>query len=90
MSDLAIGTERDNLTGLLGAAIRERRIALHMSQEELAIRSGLHRTLPFRRATRRANPSIKTIARIAQALQVPVVTLFEPTRSETSHDLRPI
>ena len=79
MADLAVGTERD-VTGLLGAAIRERRIFLRMPQEELAVRAGLHRTYLSSVERGARNPSIKTIEKIAQALQVPVVKLFEPTR----------
>src|SRR5690242_19837143 len=63
MADLAIGTERDDLTGLLGAAIRERRSLLPMSQDELAVRSGLHRTFPMSNAAReilRLKPSKKS------------------------------
>jgi transcriptional regulator with XRE-family HTH domain len=76
MADLAVGTEVD-VTGLLGAAIREKRIALHISQEELAMRSGLHRTYLSDVERGARNPSIKTIEKIAKALQVPVVKLFE-------------
>jgi transcriptional regulator with XRE-family HTH domain len=76
MADLGLGTEVD-LTGLLGAAIRERRTFLRISQEELAVRSGLNRTYLSDVERGARNPSIKTIEKIAQALQVPVVKLFE-------------
>ena len=68
MADLAIGTERDDLTGLLGMAIRKRRFALNMSQEDLAARSGLHRTYLSDVERGARNPSIKTIENIAQVL----------------------
>ena len=62
----------------LGAAIRRERVALRISQEELARRSGLQRTYisDLERGTR--NPSVGSIHRIAQALEVPVARLFEP------------
>ena len=61
----------------LGAAIRRERVALGISQEELAKRSGLQRTYisDLERGTR--NPSVGSIQRIAQALGVPVAKLFE-------------
>jgi transcriptional regulator with XRE-family HTH domain len=72
-------TEVD-VTGLLGAAIRQRRSVLRISQGELAGRSGLHRTYLSDVERGARNPSIKTIEKIAHALQVPVVKLFEECR----------
>ncbi|MEY2487737.1 MAG: hypothetical protein QOH39_3385 [Verrucomicrobiota bacterium] len=73
----ASGVNGVDLTGLLGAAIRERRSSLQISQEQLALRAGLNRTYvsDVERGVR--NPSIKTIEKIAQALDVPVVALLE-------------
>jgi transcriptional regulator with XRE-family HTH domain len=76
MADLAVGAELD-VTGLLGAAIRERRSSLQISQDELAVRAGLHRTYLSDVERGARNPSIKTIEKIAHALQVPVAKLFE-------------
>ena len=61
----------------LGAAIRRERVALGISQEELANRSGLQRTYisDLERGTR--NPSVGSIQKIAGALQVPIAKLFE-------------
>lgn len=69
-----------DVAAMLGATIRDRRIALHISQEELAIRSGLHRTYLSDVERGARNPSIKSIERIAHALDVPVVTLFGKSR----------
>jgi transcriptional regulator with XRE-family HTH domain len=55
---------------------------LQISQEELAVRAGLHRTYLSDVERGARNPSIKTIEKIAQALQVPVVKLFEETASQ--------
>jgi transcriptional regulator with XRE-family HTH domain len=71
------GVTETDLIGSLGAAIRERRTFLRISQEELAVRSGLHRTYLSDVERGARNPSIKIIEKIAQALQVPVVKLFE-------------
>ena len=72
-----VPTDAVDLIGLLGAAIRKQRTFLRLSQEQLAIRSGLHRTYVSDVERGARNPSIKTIEKIAQALHVPVVKLFE-------------
>lgn len=62
---------------LLGNAIKNERCALGISQEELAARSGLHRTYisDVERGTR--NPSIESVQRLAGALQMSVSALFD-------------
>ena len=61
----------------LGTAIKNERSVLGISQDELARRSGLHRTYvsDLERGTR--NPTVGSIQKIANALQVPVGKLFE-------------
>jgi transcriptional regulator with XRE-family HTH domain len=61
----------------LGAAIRRERSALRISQDELARRSGLHRTYVSELERGARNPSVGSIQKIAQALEVPVARLFE-------------
>jgi len=61
----------------LGEAIRHERSALGISQDELARRSGLHRTYVSDLERGARNPSIGSIQKIALALQVPVAKLFE-------------
>jgi transcriptional regulator with XRE-family HTH domain len=61
----------------LGATIRGQRSALRISQDELAKRSGLHRTYVSDLERGGRNPSVGSIQKIAQALQVPVAKLFE-------------
>jgi CheY-like chemotaxis protein len=62
---------------LLGTAIRSGRSHLGISQEELACRAGLHRTYisDIERGAR--NPSVASIGKLAQALQISVSMLFE-------------
>ena len=60
-----------------GAAIRQERFVLGISQGELAKRSGLHRTYVSDLERGARNPSIENIEKLAQALQVPVAQLFE-------------
>jgi len=68
-----------DLTGYFGSVVRERRNYLRISQEELADRAGLHRTYitDIERGAR--NPSLKSIEKIAKALQLSIAALFSPT-----------
>ena len=70
----------NHVSQAFGAAVRLRRLQLAVSQEELADRAGLHRTYvsDVERATR--NVTLKTAAKIAAALGVPLVTLLEDTQ----------
>ena len=64
---------------LLGTAIKEQRYALGISQEELATRAGLHRTYVSEVERGERNPSIGSIEKLAQALEVSFTSLFERT-----------
>jgi transcriptional regulator with XRE-family HTH domain len=59
-----------------GRAIRGRREALHISQEELADRAGLHRTYIGDVERGERNISLVNILRLAKALGVRAATLF--------------
>jgi CheY-like chemotaxis protein len=63
----------------LGSAIKEQRNALGISQEELAARAGLHRTYVSEVERGERNPSIASIEKLAQALEVTFTSLFERT-----------
>jgi two-component system response regulator len=62
---------------LLANAIKSTRCALGISQEELAARAGLHRTYvsDLERGTR--NPSLESVAKLAEALELSLPMLFE-------------
>jgi len=66
-----------DIRGALGANIRKAREQRGWSQEELADRSGIHRTYisGVERAAR--NPTIEIVAAIAKALDLPVAALVE-------------
>jgi CheY-like chemotaxis protein len=66
-----------DLKRLLGATIRSERSALGISQEELAYRAGLHRTYISDVERGARNPSIGSIEKLANALQISVSMLFE-------------
>lgn len=63
----------------LGNAIKARRTELRISQEELGLRSGVHRNYigGVERAER--NPSVMKIAELATELEVEVWELLRPT-----------
>ncbi|HTY60272.1 MAG TPA: helix-turn-helix domain-containing protein, partial [Bacteroidota bacterium] len=67
----------------LGSALKRRRLALGLSQEELANRAGLHRTYitDVERGSR--NPSLETIQKLARALEVPLSDVFLQIESGT-------
>ena len=65
-----------DLKALLGMAIKTERCVLGISQEELAERAGLHRTYVSDVERGARNPSIVSIEKLAQALQLSVSTLF--------------
>jgi transcriptional regulator with XRE-family HTH domain len=57
--------------------VRRLRTERGLSQEKLAERAGLHMTDIARIETVRRDPGIKTIVKIAYALEVPTSMLFE-------------
>ncbi len=67
---------RYNFCSDLGTAIKHERSALGISQDELAKRSGLHRTYVSDLERGARNPTVGSIQKIANALQVPVGKLF--------------
>jgi two-component system response regulator len=68
-----------DLKTLLGAVIRTERSALGISQEELANRAGLHRTYVSDLERGARNPSLESVEKLAQALDLSVSTLFQRT-----------
>src|SRR5947209_6663335 len=71
---------------LLGATIKAERFALGISQEELASRAGLHRTYVSDVERGARNPSLESVEKLAQALELSVSTLFARAHGEgTSH-----
>lgn len=61
----------------LGAAVKSERSALGISQEELAQRAGLHRTYVSDLERGKRNPSVASVEKLAQALQISVLKLFD-------------
>ena len=59
-----------------GAKVRERRLALGLSQEELASRAGVHRTYVGMVERAEKNVTLRNIERIAKALELPIDQLM--------------
>ena len=68
------------LRQFVGAAVRDIRLGQDLTQEELANRSGLHRTYITDVERGNRNISIESIEKIASALRTPLSALF--ARSE--------
>jgi CheY-like chemotaxis protein/DNA-binding XRE family transcriptional regulator len=73
----------------LGAAVRSFRRLMGISQEELADRSGLHRTYitDIERGAR--NMTVESMAKLAAALRVPMTELFIPPATDNRELLLP-
>jgi CheY-like chemotaxis protein/DNA-binding XRE family transcriptional regulator len=71
-----------------GAAVRLRRDYLGISQEELAGRAGLHRTYISDVERGARNVSLESMSRLAEALEIPLCTLFARL-GESPSDLPP-
>jgi transcriptional regulator with XRE-family HTH domain len=65
------------LPQILGRNVRDARLKLAISQEELAFRAGMKRSYvsDLERGTR--NPSLKALARLAEALGIAPASLLE-------------
>src|ERR1700730_187306 len=66
-----------DLKTLLGSAIRSERLVRKISQEELASRAGLHRTYVSDVERGARNPSLESVEKLAQALELSVSGLFQ-------------
>ena len=65
---------------VLANAIKQQRSALGISQEELASRAGMHRTYVSEVERGERNPSITSVEKLAQALEISITSLLAPTR----------
>jgi transcriptional regulator with XRE-family HTH domain len=61
----------------VGKRIRELRKRKGWSQERLADESEMHRSYMWGIEQGRRNPSLRHLSRIADALEVPIATLFD-------------
>ncbi len=66
----------------LGKRIRALRLRTGLSQERFAAKAGLDRTYYAGIERGERNPSVKQLAKIATALEVPIAALFTEDSSE--------
>jgi len=59
-----------------GEKVRKLRLAMNLSQEELAFKTGVHRTYLGSIERGERNPSLKNITAIAKVLNVTLAQLF--------------
>jgi transcriptional regulator with XRE-family HTH domain len=71
---------REIVKNNLGRKVREFRLSLNMSQTALAAKAETHQEFISDMERGEANPTIETVVRIATALGVNVVELFESRR----------
>ena len=67
----------------LAGNIKKRRAELGISQEDLALQSGIDRTFVSKIERSIANPSLKTILDIAEALDISLSDLFKTVERES-------
>ena len=65
------------LAAEIGQRIRSYRLAMHMSQEELAEKCGLHPTYIGQLERGEKNVTVESLAKVARGLSVPVCRLVE-------------
>mgnify|MGYP003364239986 CR=1 FL=1 len=73
---ISILKNMDNISKLVGARIRGFRKEKHLSQEELAEKCNLHPTYIGQLERGEKNPTIESVMKISDGLQVPLDQLF--------------
>jgi len=79
MTVVAVKKRREDILIRFGQTLRARRMAMGLTQEDLAEKADLHRTYiaDIERGTR--NLSLRNIERLAGALECSISALFEET-----------
>ncbi|MBI3624528.1 helix-turn-helix transcriptional regulator [Candidatus Saccharibacteria bacterium] len=60
-----------------GQKVRDERVKLHLSQEELAARAGVHRTYIGMIERAEKNITLENIEKIAKALKISIAEIFK-------------
>lgn len=68
---------RADIKRSLGQRVRDRRLSLDMSQEELASEADIRRALISEIERGEANPTLESVIRIATALRISLSDLFD-------------
>ncbi|KJK04614.1 transcriptional regulator [Burkholderiaceae bacterium 26] len=78
---MSVAPHECQLVAIFAHNVRRRRIALGLSQEQLAEKAGVHRTYVGMLERSEKNVTIYNIERIATALQVEPATLLQKRKS---------
>jgi transcriptional regulator with XRE-family HTH domain len=68
---------KNDIQKLFGLKVKEYRIRLNFTQEELAFKAGLHRTYVGMIERGERNISLKNIERLSKALNISIETLLK-------------
>ena len=77
---MSVAPQNCRLVTVFAENVRRRRLALGLSQEELAERAGVHRTYVGMLERSEKNVTIYNIERLAVALNVTPASLLEPAQ----------
>ena len=72
----------DAITQAIGGRLREERRRLGLTLQEVADRSGLSLGMISKIENAQTSPSLRTLARLSQALEVPITTFFRGLEEE--------
>ncbi|WP_197386308.1 helix-turn-helix domain-containing protein [Ralstonia pseudosolanacearum] len=78
---MSVAPQNCHLVAIFADNVRRRRVALGLSQEELAERAGVHRTYVGMLERAEKNVTIYNIERIAIALKVEPATLLQKPKA---------
>lgn len=76
-SDELVETSPSDLGAVIGWRVRSRAREIGLTSSELAKRAGMSRAMISKIENAQVSPSLATIARLADALEVPVTSLFQ-------------
>ena len=76
-----MGSE-ESITKIVGENVRRAREAIGVSQEELGDRAGIDRTYVSAVERGVRNPTVKVLARLAEALAVPTAALLKEPNAD--------
>lgn len=78
--------QRSQSHAALGTAIRHKRMAQRISQEELGFRAGLHRTYVGGIERGEKNPSYANLLKLADALGVPTSEILRDAEAQEERE----
>lgn len=74
---------------LFGVAVRRKRLAIGLSQEDFADKAGIHRTYVSSIELGKVQVSIRIAAKLAEALEVPLSVIWKEIELDQAESLPP-